>query len=352
MAGDAERVLTARTLNRALLARQLLLERHRLPLPRALERMGFLQAQYAPSMYLGLWSRVDGFRRPDLTRALEERTVVQGTLLRSTIHLVSTGDWWFVSAAVRASRRRWWLGATRSRPAMADAVEPAAERVRAALEDGPRRRADVVRDLGLDSTLWNGVNLWLDLVRVPPSGTWERRSADLYALAEDWIGTPPPEATEEAGLELLVHRYLGAFGPAPLRDAANWAGVPRRALEPAAQRLRLRRLRGESGPELVDLPDAPLPDPDQEAPVRFLPTWDAILLVHARRAEILGEEHRGLLFSTKTPQSSPSFLVDGRVAGTWHFDGERVRTEPFGPLTAEVRRHVDAEADRLLAFHR
>jgi hypothetical protein len=196
------------------------------------------------------------------------------------------------------------------------------------------------------------VNLWLDLVRVPPSGTWERRSADLYALADDWIGPPPPEATEEAGLELLLRRYLAAFGPAPLRDAATWAGVPPGTLEPAAGRLGLRGFLDASGGVLLDLPGAPLPDAGADAPVRFLPTWDAVLLAHVRRAGILGEEHRPLLFSTKSPQSSPSFLVDGRVAGTWRFDGSLVGVQPFGDLPARVRRRVDAEADRLAEFHR
>jgi len=350
VAADGGRVLTGRELNRALLARQMLLDRAGVPVDRAVERMGFLQAQYAPSMYVCLWSRVAGLRRHDVTRALEERTVVQGTLVRATIHLVPAADWWYASAAVRAARRRWWLAAHRSTPSMEADVEAAAERARAALAGGPRRRTDLVEELGIDRATWNGVGLWLDLVRVPPSGTWERRSADLHALAEDWIGPPPPEATEEAGLELLLRRYLGAFGPAPLRDAANWAGLPATAFDRAAPALGVRRFLDESGRELVDLPGAPLPDAGTVAPVRLLPTWDAILLVHARRTGVLAEHHRPLLFSTRTPQSSPSFLVDGRVAGRWRLDGRRVLTEAFSPLPAKARRELDAEADRMGRF--
>jgi hypothetical protein len=345
-------VLGARALNRALLSRQLLLDRADLAVPDALRAMGFLQAQYAPSMYVGLWSRLAGLRRADVTRALEDRTAVQGTLLRATIHLVAADDWWFASAAVRAHRRRWYLRAHRGGPEMEARVETAAERVRDALAGGPRRRRDLVAGLGLESAVWNGVNLWLDLVRVPPSGTWERRSADLYALAEDWIGPPPPEATDGAGLELLLRRYLGAFGPAPLRDAADWAGVPVRAFAAVAATIELRRFRDASRRQLLDLPGAPLPAPETEAPVRFLPTWDAVLLAHARRAEVLADQHRPFLFSTRSPQSSPSFLVDGRVAGTWRFDGDTVRTEPFEPLPRGVRRRVDDEAERVAAFHR
>src|SRR5439155_26519640 len=125
------------------------------------------------------------------------------------------------------------------------------------------------------------VGLWLDLVRVPPSGTWERRRADLLAAAQDWIG--PDDATEAPGLERLVQRYLGAFGPAAPTDIASWSGVRARHLVPVLERLRLRRFRDEGGGELVDLPRQPLPDPETPAPVRFLPVWDATMLVHARR---------------------------------------------------------------------
>ena len=150
---------------------------------------------------------------------------------------------------------------------------------------------------------------------VPPSGTWERRRADVYAMAADWLG--PIAATEEEGLELLLKRYLAGFGPGRLADAANWAGVPAKKLQPAAEKLNLRRFEDEEGKELLDLPRAPLPDAKTPAPARFLPVWDAILLAHARRAEILAEEHRPLIFTTKTPQSVNTFLVDGAVAGKW-----------------------------------
>ena len=349
---EAEPVLSWRDLNRALLARQLLAERADDPLPRVLERMGFLQAQYAPSMYIGLWSRTAGFRRADLTTALEERRVVQGTLLRSTIHLVSADDWWPVALAVREHRRRWWRGAHRRHPDPEAQVERAAERVADALAGGPRTRPELVSELGIESWVWNGVNLWLDLVRVPPSGTWERRRADRYALAEEWIGPPPAGATADAGLALLVRRYLGGFGPAPVRDVANWAGVPPKALAPAVEGMALRRFREEDGTELVDLPDAALPGAAGAAPPRFLPTWDATLLAHARRTQVLREQHRPLLFSTTSPQSTPSFLVDGQVAGTWRFDGQAVQVEPFEPLPARARRQVDAEAARLAELHR
>jgi hypothetical protein len=315
------RTLSTRELNRALLKRQLLLDRARLSLPRALERMGGLQAQYAPSMYIGLWSRLHGFERGALTRALERRTVVQATLLRSTIHLVSRRDYWPWAIAVNASRREHWLRVARDAPRDAEMIA-AAERLYEALDGGTMRRAEVEALIGKRAA--QAINLWLNLVRAPPSGTWERRRADLYAAARDWLGPPPAGADEAAGLELLVRRYLAAFGPATRADLASWSGVPAPQLEPALAAVPLRRFRSEDGAELVDLPRAPLPPADTPAPVRFLPTWDATLLVHARRTQILPEEHRPRIFHTKTPQSVPTFLVDGAVAGTWRYDGGRV----------------------------
>ncbi len=343
------RTLTERELNRALLARQFLLERSDLALPRMVERVGELQTQYAPSAYIGAWSRIAGFERPALTRALERKTLVQATLMRSTIHMVSRRDYWPIALALREPRRRWWLQATRH-AVTASQIGRAARSVRAALADRPRRRPELVEELGLDSTMWNGVNLWLDLVRVPPSGTWERRRADLYGLAEDWIGPPGPGLTPESGTELLVRRYLTGFGPASRKDLVNFTGLPASALDPALAALSLRRFRSEDGQDLVDLSRQPLPDADIRAPVRFLPTWDASLLAHARRSQILPERHRARVFNTKTPHSVPTFLVDGQVAGTWRHDHERIVIDAFEPLPRRVRREVDAEAARLLDF--
>jgi Winged helix DNA-binding domain len=347
VAGAASRTLTQRDLNRAVLARQLLLERAGTSLPKALERMGCLQAQYAPSMYIGLWSRLEGFEREALTRALERRSVVQGTLMRSTIHLVSKRDWWPLAVAIRETRRKWWLRYHANHPTGRE-MAAAARRLRTRLADGPMRRAEIDELVGRGAVGVNGVGLWLDLVRVPPSGTWERRRADLYAAAEDWIG--PEEVEQIEGVEHLVRRYLAGFGPAPAADIADWGGLGVKELAPALERIRLRRFRDEDGRELLDLPRAPMPDPETPAPARFLPTWDATLLVHARRTGILPEEHRPRVFNTRTPQSVSTFLVDGAVAGTWRFEKGRVEVEPFGRLDSSARRELDDEAERLAAF--
>jgi hypothetical protein len=340
-----ERVLTERELNRALLARQLLLERAGLPLPQALERIGGIQAQYAPSMYVGLWSRLEGFERDALTRALERRTVVQGTLMRTTIHLVSSRDYWPFAVALRGRR------SARARVYKVDEREfdRAAARVRAFLADGPKRDSEIVAALGKET--WRpGVGLWVELVRVPPSGTWERRRADLYGLAEGWVG--PENATTEEGIDLLVRRYLGGFGPAPAADIADWAGLKVTAVRPALERLQLRRFRDEHGRRLLDLPHAPLPADETRAPVRFLPVWDATLLVHARRTGLLPERYRPVIFNTRTPHSFNTFLVDGRVAGAWRYEDDRVRIEAFGRIPREARAELNDEAECLAEFIR
>jgi winged helix DNA-binding protein len=340
-----ERVLTQRELNRAVLARQLLLERTKLPLPRAVERVGCLQTQYAPSGYSGLWSRLEGFERDDLTRALGRRTVVQAMMMRNTIHVASRRDYWPLMIAVRDERKAW---SRRVQHADDRELERAATKLRKALARGPLRLEELK---ALGGNVWRpGTAIWVDLVRVPPSGTWERRRADLYRLAEEWLGPPPALSTEEA-VDHLVRRYLGGFGPASRNDIADWAGMRVGALAAALDRLRLRRFSDEQGRELVDLPRAPLPDPETPAPVRFLPKWDATLLAHARRAGILAEEHRARIFNIKNPQSEATFLVDGVVSGIWRYANGRIELEPFGRIRREVRSELNEEAERLAAFH-
>lgn len=338
------RTLTERELNRALLARQMLLERAAAPLPRVLERMGGLQAQYAPSMYIGLWSRVEGLERVAVTRALERKTIVQGSMMRATIHLVSRRDYWPFVAGIREAKRAWWLRIHKGVSLREVAAND--RRIRKALRGKTLSRAELEAVLG---QRWATAGAFVDLVRAPPSGTWERRRADLYALAEDWVG--PENATEVEGMEHLVRRYLQGFGPARPNEIADWASLDVTATKRALERLELRRFRDVSGKELVDLPRAPLPDPDTPAPVRFLPVWDATLLVHARRAQILPEQYRARVFNTKTPHSVNTFLVDGQVAGAWRYEKGRVQVEPFGRLSKQARTELDEEAERLAAFH-
>ncbi len=342
---EPERTLSERELNRALLARQHLLERASTTVPKAIERVGGLQTQYAPAGYVALRTRSEGFRREDLTRALERRSVVQAWMMRSTIHMASKRDFWLFMAAIREQRRRWWL---RSFKGSASDVVAAAERTERFLGDGPKRRAEIMKALGLDNPIWYGVNLWLDLVRVPPFGTWEQPRADLFGLASEWLGEPPA-ITEAEGIEHLVKRYLAAFGPASPGDVTSFTGLTTGALAPVLGRMTLRRFLDERGKELLDLPRAPLPDGDTPAPVRFLPVWDATLLVQARRTQILPERYRPRIFNTKSPHSFHTFLVDGQVAGIWrHDDGKgTIVLEPFERLSRETRRALDDEGEHM-----
>ena len=308
--------------------------------------MGGLQAQYAPAMYIGLWSRLEGLERAAVTRALERRSVVQATLMRATIHLVSNADYWPLELAIADGRRAWWERVHRLQEP--DQMRRSAKRLRRALARQPLRRKEVEELIGRDSTL--GIGTYLSLVRVPPSGTWEQRRADLFAAAEDWVG--PPELGQADALRHLIRRYLGAFGPAPKTDIADWGGLGVSQVSAALETLSLRRFRDEAGRELLDLPRAPLPHGDTPVPPRFLPVWDATLLVHARRTGILPEEYRPLIFNTKTPNSFNTFLVDGTVAGTWRYEGGEVALSPFEGVPRGARRELDDEARRLAAFHR
>jgi DNA glycosylase AlkZ-like len=261
--------------------------------------------------------------------------------MRTTIHTVSAREYWLMATGLRQAQRAWWLrlqkGAVTSQQ-----MARRARRVRTALADGPLRAGELAKIAP------GYVGLWADFVRVPPSGTWERRRADLYASAESWLG--PSDVTEQEGAAHLVRRYLGGFGPASLDDVASWAGVPVTTLRPALERLELRRFFDEEERELLDLPGARLPSPDTPAPVRFLPTWDAILLVHARRTGVLPEEYRPVVFNDKNPPSVPTFLVDGRVAGAWRHTEGRIELEPYERLSRATWRELRREAARLARF--
>jgi hypothetical protein len=346
----SDRVLTARDLNRSLLARQLLLKRSGLAVPRVLEQIGGIQAQYAPSSYVRLWTNMRRFAMADLDRLLEQRRVVQGTLMRSTIHLVSAADYWPIAEGIGPSRQEWWHHTWGKEFSRAE-IDRIAARLDNALAGRvwPRRELDG-QMRSHSTTVWSGA--WVALIRVPPSGTWKHRRADLFQRAAEWLG--PSNAGEAEGLQLLLRRYLGGFGPARLADAARWAGVDLPKMRAAAERMTLRRFRDEDGRELLDLPRAPLPDASTPAPIRFLPWFDATLLTHCRRTRILPEEYRPLVFSIKVPQSIGTILVDGRVAASWRVErsGEKatLRYTVFERIPAAAERELRDEAAGLVRF--
>ena len=339
--------LSQRCLNRALLARQLLLRRATLSIPEALERLAGIQNQYAPNAYIRLWSCLAGFRRDDLDAAYADGSVVQGTLMRGTIHTVSPGDYHPMVAAIARNQQAW---AQRIHRADGRERKRVVDRVRTALSGRSVPRPELMALLDeVDPAVRQTIDTDAELLRMPPSGTWARRRADLYGLADDVIGHE--EVSEADGLAHLVRRYLAGFGPASANDVASFSGVSLTALKPALAALELRSFRGEDGKELLDVPDGPLPDAETDVPVRFLPTWDATLLVHARRTQILPEAYRPLIFHTKMPPSYPTFLVDGQVAGNWRHEAGEIQLSPFRRLRTAERVALEEEAHRLAAFH-
>jgi hypothetical protein len=348
-----DRVLTLRELNRATLARQLLLERRRLSVPKAIERLAGLQAQWPPSPYVALWSRLEGFERERLTQALLRRQVVKATLMRITLHLVSAGDYVLLAGALRTP---WVAQLTRRMERMGLGVDvPAlAEQALALMADGPRSRSEVLEAFGSSGQqqpwfVWTLVQAELGLVRAPESATWRRTLAPVnYVPARTWLGRGPD--TGPRALVHLVRRYLSAFGPASRADLSRWSGLPISALRPALEELEpLRRFRDEGGRELVDLPRLALPSGDTPAPVRFLPRWDSVLVAYDVRERLLPEAYRKAVIQ-RNGDVLPTFLLDGFAAGTWSEEGGRVVVEPFELVPSRLRAELDAEARALEAF--
>lgn len=350
----AERVLTRRELNRALLERQLLLERRSLTPARAVERLAGLQAQSTTSPYLSLWTRLAPFARDDLTRALRRHRLVKALVQRGTLHLLTPRDYWAFSTARRELGGVLWPPSYEARLPAAriaklakllltelEAGELTFKEIRALLE--PHERP------GVNATfMWRRVQGQAHVVHAPPSGIWGYGGQGVYTAAGTVIAGNPP-APEEA-FDHLVCRYLAAYGPATKQDVGQWAGIPR--LTPIAdslERLDVRTFRDEQGRTLFDLPRASLPDPETPAPPRLVPRFDNLVLSHADRSRILGDVRPSRIV-TKNAIVHATILVDGFVAGTWQLERGRVKLEPFAPLARDVRRALGDEIERLEAF--
>ncbi|HEV3479096.1 MAG TPA: winged helix DNA-binding domain-containing protein [Gaiellaceae bacterium] len=331
---------TTRELNRATLARQLLLERSRLSVAKAVERLCAMQAQSAPEAYMGLWSRLAGFQQAKLTRALEHRQVVRATLFRLTLHLVSATNH---GAFAFLNHTRWREDLQRE----GIPVEELAARVERLAVSGTFTYAELRAEMPELGEKQFRARCVTPLIHVPPSGTWGHSRVRL-TTAQRWLGLPAPSQSEAAAL--VVRRYLGAFGPATRRDLLEFSGLRVADVTPGLELLdgQLRRFVDEGGRELLDLPRAPRPGADIHAPVRFLPRWDALLLSHADRTRVLPTEYRSAVITGGWVH--PTFLVDGVVAGTWRFEDEKVKTGPFAPLPRTVRREVEDEERRLAVF--
>ncbi len=346
----AARTLDRRTLNRALLARQLLLERGKPAVLAALEHLVGLQAQSPQAPYVGLWSRVERFEPDELSRLLEERRAVRIVLMRSTIHLVGAKDCLALRPLVQLASERGLRG--NYGPALEGLdLEAVARAGREILSRGPLTASELgpllherwpERD---PHALAMVVRALVPLVQIPPRGLWGKSGRPALAPAESWLGRP---LAAEPSVERLVLRYLAAFGPASVRDAQVWSGLTR--LGEVFERLgpALRAFRDETGTELLDVEDGPLPDRDTPAPPRFLPEYDNVLLSHADRTRIAARGDVTRVFT------KGGLLVDGFLAGRWGVKrargSARLEVELFRRLPKADRSAAVEEGERLLVF--
>ena len=345
--------LDRRALNRALLARQMLLARHAMPVLDAIEHLVGMQSQWPNPPYVGLWSRLADFAFDDVGKLMTDRRALRMVLMRGTLHLVSARD----ALAVRPLTQPILDRHLKSRAAELDgidldAVEAEARRL---LEDEPRTDKELrallaerfpERDTAL---LGWATRLRLPLVQGPPRGIWGASGAARHTTLESWLGgVQDPEPS----MDDLVLRYLGAFGPASVQDVQQWSGLTR--LGEVVERLasRLAVFRDENGRTLYDLPDAPRPGPDVPAPVRFVPDFDNLLLSHADRERIITAEDRKRVFTVNGIVRA-TFLVDGFAHGTWKIDKARgaavLRLDPFRRVPKAERAALEEEGMRLLA---
>jgi hypothetical protein len=349
-------VLTRRALNRATLARQMLLRREPVQAVAAVERLAGLQAQMPRPPFVGLWSRLDRFRREDLARAVERRQVVRGTLMRGTLHLVSRRDYVRFRRTLQPMLTAGLQSILRGRIKALDVPAAVAE-ARRWFDEAPRTFEALRQHLekrfpGADVRgLAYAVRMELPLLQVPaPSEVWAYPSRADFAVAESWLGESlrPDDASQA-----LVLRYLGALGPASIADAQTWCGLA--GLNTVFEQLRpkLRTFRDERGRELFDLPDAPRPDPDCEAPARFLPEWDNLLLSHADRSRMIADAHRPAI-ATANLRLPGTFLVDGFVAGLWVATRKKgaaaLELRPLAAIGKAARTALEAEGESLLRF--
>jgi hypothetical protein len=341
-----EGVLTLRELNRATLARQLLLERKRLSPRTVIERLIGVQAQWPPAPYVGIWTRTTSFRRGTLERDLAAGAVVKATVMRQTLHLVTSSDYALLRAA---------FAETNHYDKMPDAIR-LAPAIRELAGAGPVTSAEALayleREHGLTGTraryAWRGARIAAHLLHHHETALWRARPEGRFVAIEE----PEVHDSGEARAE-IVRRYLAAFGPASPNDFRAWAMMRMAEVRPAFERLEqlqpLRRFRDERGRELLDVKRAPLPDPETAAPVRFLPKWDNILLAWTDRTRVLPEKHRKRVIAINGDVAQ-TFLVDGFVAGTWNVENGRVVTKPFERLSRAAQRELKDEAARLETF--
>ncbi|MEV0051823.1 winged helix DNA-binding domain-containing protein [Saccharopolyspora shandongensis] len=348
-------VLDARALNRATLARQLLLDRADMPALDAVAHLGGLQAQEPQEPFVGLWSRLRAFTPPALSDLLTGRAAVRIHLMRRTVHLVTADDALSWRARYDAMLRQRVLGTYRRELDGVDLDELAAAG-RAVMADGePRSMPELARAL-IEHWPTAGVRALgemllaalIPVVQLPPRGLWRAKAGVRNALFSSWLGReidPLPSDDSDPVGQALVRRYLAAFGPASSADLRAWCGLAGLPAAVAAMREELVVFRDERGRKLLDLPDAPRPGPDAPAPVRFLSAFDNAVLGYDDRSRIIGDAHRGLSVT-----GARFVLVDGRVAATWNVEADTVIVTPLRRFSPADRTAVAEHGQELASF--
>lgn len=352
------KVLGTRALNRALLARQFLLQRVKLSPLDVVRHLVGLQAQAPFPPYFGLWSRLHAFSPDDLARLLLDRSVVRIVLMRGTVHLVAADDCLLLRPLVQPIMDRDLATNTAYAAALAglDFAKVAAE-VRVLLAEQPRTGAELGKLIAErwpdrePAALAHAARGLLPLVQVPPRAVWGRSGQPTYATAEDWLERP---LNESATLDDVVLRYLAAFGPATVNDVQAWSGLTRLGEVVDRLRPRLAVFATEQGRELFDLPDAPRPESDVPAPPRFIAEFDNLLLSHADRTRVMSDEARKRVFGVRNGVFPGTILVNGFVRGAWRITRQRgsavLDIEPYQRVSKKDSTTLESAGRRLLRF--
>jgi hypothetical protein len=350
--------LSLRQLNRATLARQMLLAREKIAPLRAIERLVAMQAQWPRPPFVGLWSRLQGFERNQLTSLLTERKAVRATFLRGTLHVTTAKDYESLRPALQPMLQAGMLKILKERAAALD-LDDLMGKVRKILAKGPRTfeelrdgflRADPQAD---ERAMGYAVRMTLPLVQVPlgADAAWAFTTQTSFALADEWLGRPLPQDVPARPDELVL-RYLAGYGPASVADVQAWSGVQGLRATLETLRPKLRVFRDPEGRELFDLPGAPRPDGDLPAPVRLIPEYDNAVATRAD-ARLVARAHRPRVFLSAL-RIAATVLVDGFVAGTWRLERKKstatLTIEPFAPFSPSTRKDVNAEAEALARF--
>jgi Winged helix DNA-binding domain len=341
-------VLSRRELNRALLARQLLLRRHELSAEQALEQLVGMQAQEPQAPYVGLWSRLEAYDPNELSDLVANRAAVRGTLMRCTVHLVTRRDWARLWSLTGPARERGFRASPFARELKTVELQPLLAAGRALLTQEALSRPELAARL---SERWPGVDppslaqaasILIPVVQVTPRGLWGQGGQARWATSEAWFGT---SLEEPADIQDVIRRYLAAYGPASVRDMQSWSGLTGLREYVTNMRQTLCVFQDEQGQELFDVPGAPLPDPATPAPTRFLAPFDNVQLAHAERSRIIDRAHREHVYRDRLMRA---FLIDGFIAGSWQIKQGVLTVSPVRALTRAELHDLEQEGLRLL----